>query len=152
MVPCFSTVSAFGFDSPEGRERIAQLRTPRGIEPDVALREIQRLMLEAGPGAVFEKVAKFGPELRTYLKTTLGTSEMIVRLVETILSGTQVLAAAQVRLEGEFLGIYGVTGVPVVLSNMGVMRVEPLPLWPAEEEGVMRAARVSAHLIEEVSR
>lgn len=162
MVPCFSTVSAIGFDSPEGRERIARLQSPQAVDPDVALREIQHMMMDAGPAVVFERLARFGPELRTYLKpfaaqlcgakTTLGTSEMIVRLVKTILSGTQVSAAAQVRLEGEFLGIHGVTGVPVVLSNIGVMRVEPLPLWPAEEEGVIRAARSSGQLIEEMSR
>ena len=162
MVPCFSTVSAFGFDSPEGRQRIARLARPTESEPEAALREIQSVMLQEGPAAVFERVARFGPQLRTFLKpfaahlcgakTTVGTSEMIVRLVETILSGTQVLAAAQVRLEGEFLGIHGITGVPVVLSHCGVIRVETLPLWQVEEESVIRAARATGHLIDEVSR
>jgi malate/lactate dehydrogenase len=118
-------------------------------------------MIDAGPTAVFERIATYGPELRTYLKpfaaqlcgakTTLGTSEMIVRLVDTILSGNQVLAAAQICLEGEFLGIHGVTGVPVVLSNSGVLRVEPLELWPEEARGVIAAAEASRTMIAEVA-
>lgn len=39
----------------------------------------------------------------------------------------------------------------MVLSNVGVIRVEPLPLWPTEEEDVIWAARSSGQLIEEVS-
>jgi hypothetical protein len=40
------------------------------------------------------------------------------------------MAAAQVCLEGEFLGIRGVTGVPVVLSNSCLLRIEPPELRP----------------------
>jgi malate dehydrogenase len=162
MVPCFSTVSAFGFDSPEGKERIQKLRRASQGKPDAVLRDIQRLLIDEGPTAVFERIATYGPELRTFLKpfaaqlsgakTTLGTSVMIVRLVDTILSGNQVLAAAQMRLEGELLGIRGVTGVPVVLSNTGVLRVEPLELWPEERQRVIEAARETAALIEEAMR
>ncbi len=67
-------------------------------------------------------------------------AEIITRLVETIVMGNQVLAAAQVALQGEFLGIEGVTGVPVVLSNAGIVRIEPLTLWPEEAEEVLAAA------------
>jgi malate dehydrogenase len=160
LVPCWSTVSAFGFDSVEGRERIARLRRHEGPDPNRVLHDIQQLMIDAGPTAVFERIATYGPELRTYLKpfaaqlcgakTTLGTSEMIVRLVDTVLSGNQVLAAAQFCLEGEFLGIQGVTGVPVVLSNSGVLRVEPLELWPEEARDVIAAAEASRAMIVEV--
>jgi malate dehydrogenase len=159
MVPCWSTVSAFGFDSSEGKKRISELRRNTPLDIDGALAEIQTLTLEKGTSAVFERLTTYGAEVRTYLKpfasqlcgakTTLGTSEMIVRFVETILSGNQVLAAAQVQLEGEYLGIHGVTGVPVVLSNVGVLRVEPLQLWPEESKAVTLAAEASSNLIRE---
>jgi len=95
-------------------------------------------------------VAGFGADVRALVKpyvthlsgakTPVGSAEMIVRLIETILSGQQTLAAAQVRLEGEFLGITGVTGAPVVISNRGIARVESLPLWDEEATRVRGAA------------
>jgi malate dehydrogenase len=160
LVPCWSTVSAFGFDSQDGQARIAKLRPTVRPDFDAALAEIQHLAQTGTTAAVFERLATYSADLRTYLKpfasqicgakTTLGTSEMIVRLVETIASGNQILAAAQIQLEGEFLGIRGVTGAPVVLGNAGVLRVENLPLWPDEVAAVTEAARASEALVAEV--
>lgn len=160
LVPCWSTVSAFGFDSPEGQARIAKLRPTVHPNFDAALAEIQHLAQTSTTAAVFARLATYSPELRTYLKpfasqicgarTTLGTSEMIVRLVETIVSGNQILAAAQIQLDGEFLGIRGVTGAPVVIGNAGILRVEDLPLWPDEAGAVAAAARASETLIREL--
>ena len=78
----------------------------------------------------------------------MGTAEIICRLVETMLGGRQMLSAAQLRLEGEFLGISGVTGVPALLSNRGVERIEPVVLAEDEAEAVRRAAAHSATLME----
>lgn len=160
LVPCWSTVSAFGFDSQEGQARVAKLRPTVRPNYDGALAEIQHLAQTSTTSAVFERLATYSAELRTYLKpfasqicgakTTLGTSEMIVRLVETIVSGNQILAAAQIRLDGEFLGIRGVTGAPVVIGNAGVLRVENLPLWPNEADAVASAARATEALIREL--
>ena len=80
-----------------------------------------------------------------------GTAEMITRLLETILAGNQTLAAAQVKLEGEFLGIHGVTGVPVVLSNRGFARVEPIQLWAEEAQAVQAAAEKVGNDLEAVT-
>lgn len=159
MVPCWSTVSAFGFDSKDGRERLKSLRRTGDPAPADALHEIKNLMIDRGAEAAFARLSRYGADLRTYVKpfaaqicgakTTLGTAEMIVRLVETIMSGNQTLAAAQVVLDGEFLGIRGITGVPVVLSNRGIERVEPLQLWSEEAEAVVAAAAATEAAIEE---
>jgi hypothetical protein len=60
------------------------------------------------------------------------------------------LAAAQVAVQGEFLDIQGVTGVPVVVSHQGV-RIEALDLWPEEAEAVRTAAARSQDLGEKLA-
>jgi len=162
MVPCWSTVSAFGFDSKDGRDRLKSLRRSGDPSPTDALDEIRHIMIDRGAEAAFARLNQYGADLRTYVKpfaaqisgakTPLGTAEMIVRLVETIMSGNQTLAAAQIALEGEFLGIHGVTGVPVVLSNRGVERVEPLQLWSEEADAVVAAAAAAQVAIGEFIR
>lgn len=160
MVPCWSTVSAFGFDSQEGRARLATLQRLDDPEPAAALAEVTDLLVQEGPQAAYRRVAEFGPALRVFIKpyvthlsgakTAVGTAEIISRLVETMMGGRQMLAAAQLRLSGEFLGIEGVTGVPALLSNRGVERIEPVHLDPHEERRVRAAAATSAALIEAV--
>ncbi|MBA2480147.1 MAG: lactate dehydrogenase [Planctomycetes bacterium] len=159
MVPCWSTVSAWGHDSEDGRERIDRLRRPHDPAPAAAWAEIQALTERAGPEAAYRRCAEFGADLRTLVKplvtqlcgarTPLGTGQMIARLVQTILDGDLAQAAAQVRLEGEFLGITGVTGAPVVISNRGIERIEALAVSPAEEAGARAAAERSRALIAE---
>jgi malate dehydrogenase len=159
MVPCFSTVSAFGFDSDEGRRKIAALRRSDDPSPTEAVQRAARVLGAEGPMAAYRLAADWGPALRAYVKpyithlsgakTPVGTAEIISRLVETILGGRQMLAAAQLRLEGEFLGIHGVTGVPALLSNRGVERVEALALSDDEAAAVLAAAAHSATLIQE---
>lgn len=161
MVPCWSTVGAYGFDSAEGHERIAALRRPDDPTPLAALRQVSRVLANEGPAAAYRLVATYGAGLRTFVKpyvthlsgakTPVGSAEMISRLVETIVSGSMTLAAAQVALEGEFLDIHGVTGLPVVLSNRGIARIEAIDLWPEEAEAVRAAAEKVAAYLKEIA-
>jgi malate dehydrogenase len=161
MVPCWSTVSAFGFDSDEGRARLASLRRSDGPSVPAALDEVMRLMRTAGPRAAYRRAASWGPDLRAFIKpyithysgakTAVGTAEIISRLVETIVGGHQMLAAAQLVVEGEYLDIHGVTGVPALLSNRGVERVEAIALTDEETEAVRQAAAFSTRLAEQWS-
>lgn len=157
LVPCFSTVSAYGFDSEEGRAKIARLERATDPEPAEALREIADVVRRFGPAHAYRHAARYGAGLRTLLKpyithfsgakTPVGTAEIIARLVETIVSGDQTLAAAQLLLEGEFLDIEGVTGAPAMLCNRGVSRIEPVELLAPEADRVRAAARkVSTYL------
>ena len=160
MVPCWSTVRAFGFDSEDGRARLAALRTTQGADPAQAVDQVLGILRSQGPAAAYQHIATLNPAVRVFVKpyvthlcgakTAVGTAEMICRLVDTILSGQQMQAAAQLRLQGEFLQIHGVTGVPALLSNQGVERVEAVELDADEEAGVRRAAQQANDLIDKV--
>jgi malate dehydrogenase len=155
IVPCWSTVSAWGFDSPEGKRRIESLRRPAPDRKEV-LADLLRLMREQPPGAAYARLERLPADLRAILRplvthmsgarTPLGAAEMIIRLIQALVNGNQALAAAQVGVEGEFLGIRGVTGVPVVLSIRGVERFEPIQLWAEEALAVKAAAERSGEM------
>jgi malate dehydrogenase len=107
-----------------------------------ALAAAGRVLAERGPAAAFALVDGWGPALRTVVRpfvtqmcgarAPVGTAETVVRLLTTLLDGGRVMAAAQIALAGEFLGLTGVTGAPVVLSLKGVDRVVDFDLTPAE--------------------
>jgi malate dehydrogenase len=149
MVPCWSTVDVYGYASPDGRARLAALQRPHDPDPAAAAQEINALVREKGALAAYARVAKFGPALRAIVKTNItqlsgartpaGTAEMILRLLSTLVSGSRVLTAAQIRLEGEFLGIHGVVGAPIVMTVNGVDNVVNYELTPAEQIAVLAA-------------
>jgi malate dehydrogenase len=149
MVPCWSTVDVHGFESAEGRARVKALQKPRDPSVADALAKIDALMREHGPRAAYKHAERFSPALRAVVKpmvtqqcgarSSASTAEMILRLLSTLLSGGHVLTAAQVELAGEFLGIHGVVGAPIVLTLGGVDRVVPYALLPDEESAVKRA-------------
>jgi len=152
MVPCWSTVDVHGFDSPDGRARLAALRRPRDPEVADAVRTIVAIVTTRGAHAAYAHADRYGPALRAVIKPYItqfsgarspaSTAEMIVRLLGTLLSGGQVLTAAQVRLEGEFLGMHGVVGAPIVMTLGGIDRVMPYALSDAET----RAVRASLYV------
>jgi len=59
-----------------------------------------------------------------------------VRLLRTLLDGGRVMAAAQVQVAGEFLGLRGVVGAPVVLSLAGLDRIMDWELSATERAAV----------------
>ncbi len=149
LVPCWSTVDVHGFESPEGRARLKALRKPRDPSVSEALAHVAELTRERGPRAAYQAADRFGPALRAVVKpmitqqcgarSTASTAEMILRLLGTLLAGGHVLTSAQVELQGEFLGIHGVVGAPIVLTLGGVERVVPYSLTPDEERAVRAA-------------
>lgn len=149
MVPCWSTVDVFGFDSADGRARLAALRRPRDPGVAEAVRAIVDIVQHKGAHAAYAHADRYGPALRAVIKpyvtqfsgarSPASTAEMIVRLLGTLLSGGQVLTAAQVKLDGEFLGLSGVVGAPIVMTLGGIDRVVPYEL-SADETAEVRAA------------
>jgi malate dehydrogenase len=149
MVPCWSTVDVHGFESVDGRARLSALRRPRDPSVAEAVRVIVDIVQTRGARAAYTHADRFGPALRAVIKpyvtqfsgarSPASTAEMILRLLGTLLSGGQVLTAAQVKLEGEFLGLSGVVGAPIVLTLGGIDRVVPYEL-SAEETAAVRAA------------
>jgi len=146
LVPCWSTVGVHGFAGPTGQDRIAALRSRSDPDPAAAVAAIHRRMEEAGPQAAFALVDGWGPALRTVVRpyvtqlcgarTPVGTAETVVRLLRTLLDGGRVMAAAQVRLDGEFLDLHGVTGAPVVLSLGGIEHALPYELTDDERSAI----------------
>jgi malate dehydrogenase len=150
MVPCWSTVSAFGFDSDEGRARLHSLHRVGAFDAQHESKLVVDALAKDGPLAAYRLAAGFSPDVRVLVKpyithlsgarTPVGSAEMIVRLVETLVDGEQTLTAAQVVLAGEFHGIRGVTGAPVIVSNHGVTVVDSITLTDDEAARVRQAA------------
>ncbi|MDB4976827.1 MAG: ldh2 [Myxococcaceae bacterium] len=152
MVPCWSTVDVHGFESPEGRARVRSLQRPRDPGVEQALQTIGQIARTRGPRAAYAATERFGPALRAVVKpmitqisgarSSASTAEMILRMLSTLLSGGQVLTAAQVELAGEFLGLHGVVGAPIVLTLGGVDRVVQYDLTQREQREVRSACYV----------
>lgn len=146
LVPCWSTVSVHGFAGPTGQARIAALRDAQDPTPTDAITAIRATMDAEGPQAAFTLVDGWGPALRAVVRpyvtqlcgarTPVGTAETVVRLLRTLLEGGRVMAAAQVRLDGEFIGLHGVTGAPVVLSLDGIEHAVPYNLDQSERDAI----------------
>lgn len=146
MVPCWSTVSAHGFAHPAGLERIAALARSSDPTPEAATRDVIEILDREGPVAAFAHCDRWGPALRTAVRpnvtqmcgarTPVGTAETVMRLLSTLLDGSRVMSAAQVGIAGEFLGMHGVTGAPVVLSLGGVERIADIELGATERQAV----------------
>lgn len=149
MVPCWSTVSVYGFGTPDGQARLNALQRPSDPTAQQACDEIAELVRTRGARAAFDRAEMFGPALRAAVKSNIaqlsgartpaGTAEMILRLLSTLISGGRVMTAAQVLLEGEFLGIHGVVGAPVVMTLGGMDRLVSFDL-PADERAAVLAA------------
>ncbi len=90
------------------------------------------------------KLPKFNPDERAFFSPFIsnytgahalaGAAGAAMRLIQSIVSSRETLTACQVKVEGEFLGINGVLGVPVTICNKGVLNIEPLDdLWDREK-------------------
>jgi malate dehydrogenase len=153
MVPCWSTVDVHGFESSDGRARLAALQRPKDPGVAEAVKLISRTVQTKGPAAAYALANRMGPALRTVVKpyvtqfsgarSPASTAEMILRLLGTLLSGGQVLTGAQVKLEGELFNMHGVVGAPIVLTLNGIDRVVPYDL-SAEERKLVQDALLPA--------
>jgi malate dehydrogenase len=150
MVPLWSTVGVYGFDNKEGSAKLEKIRHQNRIPPDRAIQMSKDLILAGKAGEALENVQGLPPDLRvlvepfiahlTGAKTRVGTAEIVLRLVDTISMGTEVLTACQARVEGEFLGVHSVIGVPMLLSHQGIAEILPLKVWEEEEQAFRRSA------------
>jgi len=149
MVPCWSTVSVYGFGTPDGQRRLDALQRPNDPPAAQACDDIAELVRTKGAKAAYEHAAGYGPALRAVVKSNIaqlsgartpaGTAEMILRLLSTLISGGRVMTAAQVLLEGEFLGVQGVVGAPVVMTLNGMDRFVSFDLHANERASVLAA-------------
>ena len=153
MVPLWSTVSVQGMDPGLARSRIDALAGSAPADVGKELEGIARLVADGRIEAAYRRVDALPVParlvLRPYItqftgaKTPLGTGEIVTRLVETVLSGTDTLTACQMRLEGDFMDFRGTIGVPVIMSNAGVRPFAGLRMT-GEEETRLRTAFAQA--------
>jgi malate dehydrogenase len=157
MVPLWSSVGAFGMDNEAGWERLRQCRDRNRVAPREAIGMVKDLLVAGKVREAIAKVREMPADLRvlvcpyvthmTGAKTRVGTAGIVLRLIETITTGNQVLTACQTKVCGEFLGVNSVIGVPVLVNNQGIIQIHPLDIWDEEEEAFKRSAEMINELI-----
>lgn len=151
QVPIWSSVQIHGMEDAELAQTITRLRQGVDVEEFAAVCARERLvvseLLVAGRIAdAFTRLDTLTPDVRVVLKpyvthlsgskTVLATASVTVDLVRTLLDGREVLVAGQAMLEGDFHGLRGPLGVPVIVGPGGISRVVEIPLSGAEHERI----------------
>ncbi|MGR3320015.1 MAG: malate dehydrogenase [Candidatus Anammoxibacter sp.] len=152
LVPIWSSVKIYGLKESYSKKRIDALVKKR--QKQNLQRHLERICELIGKGQIekfYKSFYKFGPDSRVFLgplvsnftgaKTIAGATGATMRLLRTIISSNIDLAACQVKLEGEFLGIHGVIGAPVFICNNGIFKVEKMNnLWDSEKKELLTAS------------
>ena len=163
QVPVWSSVQVHGMDAAELAATVARLRHDATLDDfaETCVRERKAVteLLAAGRVAeAFTRVDALAPDVRVIVKpyvthlsgskTVLATASVTVDLVRTLLDGREVLVAGQAMLAGDFYGMHGVLGVPVVAGATGISRVVEIPLPDPEHA---RLAAISRRMQEQVA-
>lgn len=162
QVPIWSSVQVHGMDTAELAQTVARLQHGTTVDEFAAVcareRKAVSELLEAGCVAeAFTRVDTLTPDVRVVVKpyithlsgskTVLATANVTVDLVSTLLDGREVLVAGQTILEGDFHGLSGPMGVPVLVGPAGISRVVEIPLTEPEYR---RIEAISAQLNKQV--
>ncbi len=155
LVPLWSSVRVYGLNDAETAAAVESLRGGGRLEDyparvQAARESIQHLVLTE-TRAAFEAVETFPPDIRVQLRpelthlsgarTVMATANVTVDMVRQMLEGREMSVAGQVMLEGEGVyGIRGVLGLPLLVSNQGVVRILSPPLWQEEARALHEAA------------
>lgn len=160
LVPCWSTVHIAGMPGSDTTSLVENLRKPCDEPPHLILSRTLEALHTRGVDAAYRLANEYPPDVRTYLlplvthssgaKTPVASAEIIARLICSIINGEHVFGAVQAQLHGEVYGLQGVTGVPVILSNLGIERFEEVPLWDNELQRLRHAATDSQRLWQKV--
>jgi malate dehydrogenase len=160
LVPLWSSVRVHGLDAEQHLATLHRLRGERSAAqfPTEVAQHKQAIWACLQQGRVreaFERVDQMPPDVRVVLrpyvtqlsgaKTAAVTATVTVDLVRTLLEGREVVVAGQVQLDGEFHGLRGPVGVPIVVTPRGWTRVVELPMW-SEEVELLLATRAGSNL------
>lgn len=156
MVPLWSSVRIYGLKKDALKVAIDKIRKgccTFNFPDDIARArdQITTLIQEGKIRHAYELADQYPPDMRTVLnpdithfsgsKTITGTVNATLELVSTITTGHDTLISGQIRLEGEFYGVYGTIGVPFVIGNCGVEKVLEVSLERDEKELFIKNAR-----------
>lgn len=144
MIPLWSTVKIYGMADDSYKDKLASFYN-RAHNTNIAghwktlLRDIEDGNIEdicdRWPGLTPDERAFFNPYISNYTgaRVLASTAGAAMRLIRSIIASNETLSACQVKVEGEFLDINSVVGVPVIVCNKGMLSVEPLDdLWESE--------------------
>jgi malate dehydrogenase len=148
MIPLWSSVRIEGMDDWELKEKVKELSShPKEVVWDrtsQAWEKTLTLLEEEGPQEAFEHIHDLPIEMRTQVrpwtahytgsKTTIGPAMATIDLLEKILLDRNDLVSCQVDLQGEFYGLKGIFGTPLILGKRGIEKIKEIDLWPEERE------------------
>jgi malate dehydrogenase len=165
QVPVWSQVQVFGLEPTEEaalRHRFLQGRQLTQFHTDVT--KYQQALLKQltqspslsavddGTQQALALLNSLPPDMRAVLrpyithwsgaKTANATAHATVELVKELAGGYDKVVPVQVMLNGEFYGLSGPFGVPVVLTTNGWRTVMPVALTPDEEALLHQASQV----------
>ncbi|GJQ59036.1 MAG: L-lactate dehydrogenase 2 [Candidatus Scalindua sp.] len=156
MVPLWSNVHVYGFKKDALKMAIDKIRkgyATVNFPEDIARARdpINTLIQEGNVRRAYDLANQYPPDLRTVLKpdithfsgskTVTGTVNATLELVNTITMGHDTFISGQIKLEGEFYGIYGTIGVPFLIGNCGVEKVLEIPLEREEKQLLIKNAK-----------
>jgi malate dehydrogenase len=156
LVPLWSSVRVYGMNTEETQDAVARLRCLNDyseFQQRVAQARISlQTLLTTSVPQTFERVEEMPPDMRVLLrpelthlsgsKTVMATANATVDMVRQIVEGREISVAGQIMLDGlSAYGLHGVMGLPLILSNQGVVRVQTPTLWPEEERALRDASR-----------
>lgn len=155
LVPAWSLVTARGIADDEVHARVTAMRGDRRLEDLPAqLRTLQTEVLHLVSGGevlqAYSLVEAQPPDVRAAVKpffthysaghtTEVVTARAVADIVEAIIEGHRRLITAQVLFDGEWHGITGVVGAPVLVGPDGWAPSDAIPL-AADEEAALRQA------------
>ena len=156
MVPIWSNVHIYGFKEDALNDTLNKIRrgySTINLPQDItqARSDIDKLIFEGKIKEAFKSAEQYPPDIRVVLKsdithfsgskTVTGTVNATLELIKTITLGHDAFISGQIKLEGEFYGIYGTIGVPFVVGNLGVEKVLEIPLEREERQLLIQNAR-----------
>ncbi len=157
QVPVWSSVQVHGMAASERDNTVERLRQGIASEDFAAVcaserREITTLLQAGRVAEAFTRVDTLPPDVRVIVKpyvthlsgskTVLATANVTVDLLSTLYDGREVLVAGQAMLaKGDFHGLEGPLGVPVVAGPGGISRVVEIPLTDAEHAQLATISR-----------
>ena len=155
MIQLWSSVTIEGMDDEEQRKRIKELSShPREVvwsNTYQAWEKTLTLLEEEGPLQAFDHIHDLPLEMRTQVrpwtahytgsKTTIGPAMATVDLLEKIILDKKDLVSCQIHLQGEFYGLKGIFGTPLLLGRKGIEEIKEISLWPEERDHLSPACQ-----------
>jgi malate dehydrogenase len=155
MIQLWSSVTIDGMDEEEQRKRIKELSShPREVvwsNTYQAWEKTLTLLEEEGPLQAFDHLHDLPLEMRTQVrpwtahytgsKTTIGPAMATVELLEKIILDKKDLVSCQIHLQGEFYGLKGIFGTPLLLGRKGIEEIKEISLWPEERDHLSPACQ-----------